>query len=135
MNHGQRRGIVTVLGLALVLVGAPLPAQATAPPPVDESRLVPLLSSGFAPWTCQTKQDGPVCKGERHVSRGWVPFDFACGDTPLWARGESDRYQTRYYNAGLPRLLPRVPHQRHRLPQHLAHRAGDGDDQHERPIQ
>ena len=98
MNHGQRRGIVTVLGLALVLVGAPLPAQATAPPPVDESRLVPLLSSGFAPWTCQAKLDGPVCKGERHVSGDWGMFDFACGETQLWARGESDRYQTRYYN-------------------------------------
>ena len=75
-----------------------LPAQATAPPPVDESRLVPSLSSGFAPWTCHTKPDGPVCRGERHVSGAWGLFDLPCGEQQLWARTESDRYQTRYYN-------------------------------------
>jgi hypothetical protein len=73
--------------------------MAGAPVPVDESRLVPALSPSFAPWTCQTKQEGPVCKGERHVALGEpLPFDFGCGDTQIWTKGTSDRYQTRYYN-------------------------------------
>ncbi len=37
-------------------------------------------------------------QGRAPPSWGWVPFDLPCGDTQLWARGESDRYQTRYYN-------------------------------------
>jgi hypothetical protein len=98
MKHVHRRGIATGVALSLTLLIAPTPTLAEAPAPVDESRLVPLLSPGFAPWTCQTKQDGPVCKGEYHQSWDWGPFDLPCGDTPLWARGESDRYQTRYYN-------------------------------------
>lgn len=98
MTHVQRRGAMTVLALSLTLVVAPLPAVAEPPAPVDESRLVPSLSDGFAPWTCRTKSDGPVCRGEYHWSRGWAPFDLSCGETQLWARGESARHQTRYYN-------------------------------------
>ena len=98
MTHVQRRGAMTVLALFLSWVLAPGPAVAGAPAPVDESRLVPSLSAGFVPWTCRTKPEGPVCKGERHISWDWGPFDLACGDTQLWARGESDRFQTRYYN-------------------------------------
>jgi hypothetical protein len=85
--------------LALSQLVAPSSALASGPPPVDEGRLVPALSPTFTGWTCQTKQEGPVCKGERHLSSEWAPFDFGCGDTPLWSRGESDRYQTRHYNA------------------------------------
>jgi len=97
MNHVQSRAIVSVLGLTLTLLVAPLTAVAEAPTPVDESRLVPSLSAAFAPWTCQTKQNGPVCRGESHRSWGWSPSDLPCVDTQLWVRGDSDRYQTRYY--------------------------------------
>jgi hypothetical protein len=98
MTHVQLRGITAVFGLSLALLVTPVSAQATAPPPVDESRLVPSLSPTFGSWTCRTSKDGPVCTGERHLSGDWGLFDFPCGDTQLWARGESDRYQTRYYN-------------------------------------
>lgn len=94
LRHGSIVAAVLLLGSHL---GTPTAASGAAPEPVDESRLVPALSPSFAPWTCQSKQEGPVCKGERHVSSGWEPF-FSCGDTALWVSGRSDRYQTRYYN-------------------------------------
>jgi len=97
MRQLHRCGIVAVLVLSLVQLGAPS-AMARTSSPVDESRLVPALSPSFAPWTCQMKLGGPVCKGARHVSSDWGPFDFGCGDTQLWVRGTSDRYQTRFYN-------------------------------------
>lgn len=97
MNH-PRRALVVLLVFVFAALQAPASALAGAPPPVDEDRLVPALSSSFAPWTCMTRQDGPVCKGERHFSGAWEPADLPCGDTQIWARGESHRYQTRYYN-------------------------------------
>ena len=98
MRQLHRCSLVAAVALVLSPLGTPSSAMADAPPPVDQSRLMPTLSPTFTPWTCQTKQEGPVCKGERHTSTGWVPFDFGCGDTQLWANTRSDRYQTRYYN-------------------------------------
>ncbi|GAA2167986.1 hypothetical protein FHX52_3852 [Humibacillus xanthopallidus] len=98
MRQLHRRSVVAAVVLVLFQMSTPSSAMADAPTPVDESRLVPALSPSFEPWSCQTKQEGPVCKGERHTSSGWVPFDLACGDTQLWANGTSDRFQTRYYN-------------------------------------
>lgn len=98
MKHAKRRGIQIVSALALVLFAVSAPVVADAPPPVDESRLQPALSPTFTPWSCQTKTTGPVCKGERHLSSGWEPFDISCGDVELWTRREEDRYQTRFYN-------------------------------------
>ena len=92
------RRLVPVLATAVGLLVAPLPAVAGAPPVVDESRLQPALSAGFAPWTCQTKAGGPVCRGEFHYSGEWGPADLTCREEELWGRTEIDRYQTRYYD-------------------------------------
>lgn len=97
MRHVRHSSAAAALVLLLSHLGASAPALGAAPEPVDESRLVPALSPTFVPWTCQTKQTGPVCKGERHTDTGWEPV-FPCGDTPVWNRYVSDRYQTRYYN-------------------------------------
>ncbi|KQU64134.1 hypothetical protein [Phycicoccus sp. Root101] len=96
--HRSRHALIVLLVIAFTVLGAPKSARAGAPPPVEQSRLVPSLSPSFAPWSCRTTQSGPVCKGERHFSGAWELSDFPCGDTQVWARGESDRYQTRYYN-------------------------------------
>ena len=98
MRQLHRCSVVAAVVLALSQLGTPSSAMADAPPAVDESRLMPTLSPTFTPWSCQTKQEGPVCKGERHTSTGWGTFDFGCGGTPLWSHTRSDRYQTRYYN-------------------------------------
>lgn len=97
MRHPRHGSTAAALVLLLSHLAAPTAALGAAPEPVDESRLVPALSPTFVPWTCQTKQSGPVCKGERHIETGWEPL-FPCGDTPVWGNYVSDRYQTRYYN-------------------------------------
>ena len=95
--RSRRLAASSVAALLVVLTTAT--AQADPPPgPVDESRLVPALSPSFAPWTCKAMQTGPVCDGERNVATEWGPFDFSCGDFAVYARTDSVRRQTRYYN-------------------------------------
>jgi hypothetical protein len=135
MRQLHRGSVVAAVVLVLSQLGTPSSATADAPPPVDESRLVPALSPSFAPWTCQTKQEGPVCKAERHVPLGGVrTFRHRLWQHPAPGQGHVGPLPDAVLHRGLPRLLPRVPHQRHRLPQHVAERTGNGDEQHERPL-
>jgi hypothetical protein len=85
--------------IALLAYAAPPPTTAASAPPdeVDQSRLVPTLSTTFVPWTCKMKITGPVCDGERHLFSDWAPADIPC-DVPLWNSRVEDRYQTRYYD-------------------------------------
>ena len=93
-----RRLVIIPAATVLLVAGASAAARAEPPPGrVDVSRLVPSLSASFAPWTCKAVQTGPVCNGERRIDTGWGPFDFSCGDTPVYARHEEVRRATRYY--------------------------------------
>lgn len=96
-----RRRLLSALATTTLCVLPPA-AQADPPEAVDQSALVPTtLDSSFAPFTCRMRLTGPVCTGERHLDGEWGPFDFPCRDVPLYVRGESDRYQTRYYDHDL----------------------------------
>jgi hypothetical protein len=98
MRQLHRGSVVAAVVLVLSQLGTPSSATADAPPPVDESRLVPALSPSFAPWTCQTKQEGPVCKAERHVPLGGVrTFRHRLWQHPAPGQGHVGRYQTQYY--------------------------------------
>ena len=122
-----RRLVIIPAATVLLVAGASAAARADPPPgPVDESRLVPSLSASFAPWTCKAVQTGPVCNGERRIDTGWGPFDFSCGDTPVYARHEEVRRATRYYGWDYLNYPPGAD-QRHRLPGHFPRWAGDGD--------
>lgn len=91
--------VMLALVLPAVVLGGTSVADADPPDEVDQTQLVPTtLDSSFAPFTCRLRRTGPVCTGERHVHTDWGPFDFSCGDVPLHARTDSDRYTTRYYD-------------------------------------
>ncbi len=92
-----RTGALALAGVVLALLTPVSSAQAT-PSTVDESRLQPSLSSGFAPWDCKLKTAGPVCTGELHreLDFGLIE-DFGCS-VPLRNTATFDRYQTRYYD-------------------------------------
>jgi hypothetical protein len=97
-RHLANSAMNALVCLALLAALTPAPAAfAAGPEEVDESRLVPSLSSSFAPWDCKAKRTGPVCTGERHLSDDWAPVPDVC-DVPIWGSRVEHRYQTRYYD-------------------------------------
>ena len=85
--------------LILTLIGLvqPVTASATGRGKVDESRLVPSLSTSFAPWVCKVTRTGPVCSAERHARPDWEALDIPCRET-VWNLFVENSYQTRYYD-------------------------------------
>ena len=91
--------VATVSALALIAVPATAGAQ-TRPGPIDESRMVPTLIPSFTPWTCKTKQAGPVGNGERHLTFGWELTDFPCA-VPVYNARDETPSADRFYDWGV----------------------------------
>lgn len=80
-----RKNLARLL-LATALVGAlslVAPAPADARSDIDVSKLVPTLSTTFAPWDCRQDRTGIVCSGERHQRLAPEEVDFGCHRFPV----------------------------------------------------